>query len=63
MTTSCTPSDSSRPARARISLAVAGTSSARDARRPPSRCGGSLVHTSAFAFAISMPATRSWRSW
>ena len=59
MTTSSTPSASSRAASAMISLARAGTSSSRDARRPPSRCGGSRVHTSAFAFATSIPATRS----
>ncbi len=63
MTTSSTLSASSRPASARISLAVAGTSSRRDARLPPWRAGGSRVHTSAFAFAMSIPATRSWRSW
>ena len=40
MTTSCTPLASGRAASARIALVVAGTSSTRDARRPPSpsRC-------------------------
>jgi hypothetical protein len=63
MMTSSTPSASSRPASARTSLAMAGISSTRDARRPPSRAAGSRVHTSAFAFPTSMPATRSYRSW
>jgi len=63
MTTTCTPSAASRPASARTSRAVAPTVSTRDARRPPSRAGGSRVHTSAFAFATSIPATRSYRSW
>ena len=42
---------------------VAVTSSVRDIRRPPARAGGSRVHTSAFPFATSIPATRSYRSW
>ena len=57
--TSSTPSASSRAASARIAVTVAVTSSVRDTRRPPSRAGGSRVHTSAFPFATSMPATRS----
>jgi len=44
ITTSSTPSASSRPASAMTSRARAGTSSTRDARRPPSRSGGSRVH-------------------
>jgi hypothetical protein len=59
MTTTSTPSAISRPASARTSRAVAATVSTRDARRPPSRASGSRVHTSVFAFATSIPATRS----
>ena len=63
ITTDCTPSASSRPASAAASGTVAVTSSIRLTRRPPSRTAGSRVQTTADAFATSIPATRSCRSW
>jgi hypothetical protein len=59
MTTTSTPSAISRLASARTSRMVAVTVSTRDARRLPHGPAAAGWHTAAFAFATSIPATRS----
>ena len=61
--TICTPASSSRPAAAATSGTVAPAVSVRETRLPPSRTGGSRTQITADAFATSIPAARSYRSW